>query len=176
MASQGRSWNDHFCTEIGDKPLVANSFPSARLLKNGEVISLFFGSGSRDSNRVRGSEKRNPGIGEALLESRSIRRQTRTSPSWTRVPNADQGARAVLEAQLSTMELQKSVPGRPGMLIFDIGPLSNRTKKDVRVSRRSCKHSIGRSKRPLTWYPRDEQTIPELVPTLSPWTRVLAQY
>jgi len=57
MASQGRSWNDHFCTEIGDKPLVANSFPSARLLKNGEVISLFFGSGSRDSNRVRASEK-----------------------------------------------------------------------------------------------------------------------
>jgi hypothetical protein len=149
MASQGRSWNNHFCTEIGDKPLVANSFPSARLLKNGEVISLF-------SDRDRGTlteyvGQRNPGIGEALLESESIRRQTRTSPSWTRVPNADQGARAVSRGSALHNELQKSVPGRPGMLIFDIGPLSKRTKKDVRVSRRSCKHSIGRSKRPLIW-------------------------
>jgi hypothetical protein len=117
MASQGRSWDGHFRTKIGDKPLVANSFPSARLLKNGEVISLFFGSGSRYSTRVRGSEKsRNRG---GLLRIREYRTPTAGQPFL------DQGAkcRPGYTSRLSRLssafhsETAEDVPGRPGMLI-----------------------------------------------------------
>lgn len=122
------------CTEIGDKPLAANSFPSARLLKIGEVISLFFGSGTRFSNRVRGSEKSRKWGGPLRMRENPTLSAGPALPG----PGCQMQTRVLepsLEAQLSTMKLQKSLPGRPGMLIFDIGPLSKRTKKATRVRR-----------------------------------------